>query len=148
MADEKDETTTQEQQPSQQKPEVQQQLTDKHGEPAISKGRYEREMQTKDAEIAALKDQLKELSEQARTTRTSQGMFPVFWTATSFSKVFAPVVSELWLNCSTTWLVFTPAVKSFSVPSLPVRYAIAPSGGAWNRQTRRKAASAAIGSAR
>lgn len=72
MADEKDETTTQEQQPQQQQTTEVQQLTDKHGEPAISKGRYEREMQTKDAEIAALKDQLKELSEQASAGAKAQ----------------------------------------------------------------------------
>lgn len=47
-------------------------LVDKHGEPAISKGRYDREMQNKDAEIAALKDQLKELSEQASAGAKAQ----------------------------------------------------------------------------
>jgi len=42
-------------------------LVDKHGEPAISKGRYNREMQAKDAEIAALKAQLEDAGKQAKT---------------------------------------------------------------------------------
>ena len=43
------------------------QLIDKHGEPAISKGRYEREMKSKDDEIAALKAQLEEAGKKAET---------------------------------------------------------------------------------
>jgi len=48
-------------------PESGEQLTDKHGEPAISKGRYEREMKSKDDEIAALKAQLEEAGKKAET---------------------------------------------------------------------------------
>lgn len=41
--------------------EPEQKLTDKHGQEAISKGRYEREIGAKDAEIAELKKKLAEL---------------------------------------------------------------------------------------
>lgn len=40
-------------------------LKDKHGQDAISRGRYEHDMQEKDAAIAALKDQLAEASKTA-----------------------------------------------------------------------------------
>ena len=40
---------------------------DKHGEPAINKGRYDRDMKAKDDEIAALKKQLEEANGKAET---------------------------------------------------------------------------------
>ncbi len=42
-------------------------LIDKHGEQAINKGRYERDMAAKDAEIAALKKQLEESGAKAKS---------------------------------------------------------------------------------
>lgn len=42
-------------------------LVDKHGEQAINKGRYERDMAAKDAEIAALKKQLEDSGAKAKS---------------------------------------------------------------------------------
>lgn len=42
-------------------------LTDKHGEPAINRGRYDRDIAAKDAEIEALKKQLEEATGKAKT---------------------------------------------------------------------------------
>ena len=46
---------------------TQQDPTDKHGEPAINRGRYDRDMAAKDAEIEQLKKQLKEANDKATT---------------------------------------------------------------------------------
>ncbi len=43
------------------------QLKDKHGEDAINRGRYEREMKAKDDEIAELKKKLEESGERAKS---------------------------------------------------------------------------------
>ena len=68
MADESKEPNANETQDQQgQAREEKQPLTDKHGEPAISKGRYDREMQAKDELIEALKAQLAESTQQAQS---------------------------------------------------------------------------------
>lgn len=55
----------QDQQPAQQQEPQQPELKDRHGQPAISKGKYERDLGERDKTIAELRSQLDALTEQA-----------------------------------------------------------------------------------